>query len=256
MSIKMQAEYGSDLQVIFVEVQGASDKLAAAFALEKKWLGGGAMWTTERPFDVDLDGIPQFGLLSPEGELVLSGYTMEKTSQIEETIAELVKSAHKPSKDLPKDVAKAVVDARSGSYAKALAALDGILADPEASGDHAAAQAARGEIEISIARAFTRAGWLLDHGYPLEAQALYDSLAKNLKGDAARAEALAGLAQRFASEAGLAELAAGKALDKVEKKVYAEGPSDKAKKSLEKVATSHAGTQVAARAKELAAIVR
>src|SRR5688572_12025510 len=98
MSLKLQAEYGDDLQVLFVEVQGASDKGATSFALKKKWLGGRAMWTTERPFDLGIDGIPQFGLLSPEGELVLSGYTMAMTSQIDDSIAQLVKSARKPPK--------------------------------------------------------------------------------------------------------------------------------------------------------------
>ena len=37
-SLKMQEEYGDDLAILFVEVQGASEAQAASFALRKKWL--------------------------------------------------------------------------------------------------------------------------------------------------------------------------------------------------------------------------
>ncbi len=252
MSLKLQAEYGDDLQVLFVEVQGASDNGAAGFALKKKWLGTQAMWTTERPFDLDLDGIPQFGLLSPEGQIVLSGYTMEHSSEIEESIAELVKSARKPRKDLPKEVAKAVVEANAGAQAKALGLLDALLADPAAADAHADAQEVRAEIEAGIDRSLARVSWLLEHGYPQEAQALHTSLTKGLKGLAPRAQALADLTARLESEAVQKELAAAKVLSKAEEKFYVEGPSEKARRSLEKIAESHAGTQVAVRAMELA----
>lgn len=254
MSLKLQEEYGEDLQVIFVEVQGTDDPKVASFALEKKWLGGRAMWTTERPFDVGLDGIPQFGLLSPQGEVVLTGYTNQMTSKIDDAIAEMVKSARKPQKDLPKEVAKALVEAAAGGYGKALAALDAVLADPKAEAEHAAAREARTKVDSQVDRALGRVTWLLDNGYPLEAQAVHGSLSKALADVPARAEAVSALTKRLATEEVKAELAAAKALARAEEKLYKDGPGAKAKRTLEKIAESHAGTKVAARAQELARI--
>lgn len=252
MSIKLQEEYGDDLQVLFVEVQGTDDAGVTAFALEKKWLGGRAMWTTERPFNLDLQGIPQFGLLAPDGELVLSGHTNAMTKQIDDTIEEMVKAARKPSKDLPKDVAKALVDANKGGYAKALAALDAVIADEGAADDHAAAQAVRDDVAKRVDGGMKRVAWMLDNGYPIQAAALLDDLQKGLKGAAHGAEELAALGERLASDAAKAELGAAKALVKIEEKLYADGPSEKAKRALEKLVEKHAGTKVAARATELA----
>jgi hypothetical protein len=146
----------------------------------------------------------------------------------------------------------------SGSYAKALAALEGILADPEASGDHAAAQAARGEIEISIAARVTRAGWLLDHGYPLEAQALYDSLAKGLKGDTRagrgpwRAWLSASLPRRAWRKLARRKGARQGREEGLRRRTRARRRRSPSRRSP----PATPATQVAARAKELAAIAR
>jgi hypothetical protein len=254
MSIKLQAEYGEDLQVLFVEVQGADDDKVVEFALGQKWLGGRAMWTTERPFNLGLDGIPQFGLIAPDGEMVLSGYTNENSSKIEGAIAEMVKDARKPSKDLPKDVAKALVEANKGGYAKALGMLADLLADPKAEADHEAAGSVKASIESRIDKSVARVGWMLDNGYPVEAEALHAELAKGLKGAEHAAEALAGLGERLATDAVKAEIAAQKAFTKIAEKLYEEGPNEKAKKSLVKLAEKYAGTKVAARASELAKV--
>jgi hypothetical protein len=254
MSLKLQAEYGDDFQVLFVELQGAKEDEAAAFALGQKWLGGRAMWTTEMPFNVDVEGLPQFGLLAPDGELILAGNTMANSSAIEERIEAMVKDARKPSKDLPKDVAKALVEANKGGYAKALGMLAGVLADPKAEADHEAASSVKATIETRIDKSVVRVGWMLDNGYPVEAEALHAELAKGLKGAEHAAEALAGLGERLASDAVKAEIAAEKAFAKIAEKLYEEGPNEKAKKSLVKLAEKYAGTKVADRATELAKV--
>jgi len=255
MSIKLQEEYGDDLQVLFVEVQGREPDVP--FALKKKWLGGRAMWTTERPFNLGLTGIPNFGLIAPDGEMVLSGYTLQHTSEIEERIEEMVKSANKPSKDLPKDVGKALVDANKGAYAKALEALDDVLADEKAAEDHAAAQEARAEVVRRVESQLRRADWLLSNGYPLEGEELVDDLAKGLKGPKGidlGAEKLAAFESRLASDEMKAELSAAKSLAKLEEKLFEDGPDEKAQSKLFKLAEKHAGTKVAERATELAKI--
>jgi hypothetical protein len=254
MSLKLQEEYGEDLQVLFVEAQVGDEAQMTAFALEKGWFGGRAMWTTESPFRLDLKGIPQFGLLGPDGELVLSGHTTAMTSQIDDTIEELVKAARKGPQDVPKNVAKALREARDGDFAKALGILDGVLADERAAEDHPAAQAARDDVIARIDRALARAAWLLDHGYPLQAVELFEKLEKGLKDAPHGTDALGKLAERFGSDAVEAELDAGKALAKLEQTLYADGPSEKAQKKLIELSQKHAGTKVAERANELARI--
>ena len=89
----MSEEYGDAVNVLFVEVQGADDAKVERFALEKKWLGTHAMWTTERPLNVGLRGIPNFALLDSSGEVILKGYSTKLHSQIEELVAAEVKAA-------------------------------------------------------------------------------------------------------------------------------------------------------------------
>ena len=68
-SIKLQEEFGEDLQVIFVESQGADRAKMEGFALRKKWFGTTAMWTTERPFDSGSRGLPNYVLIGADGKV-------------------------------------------------------------------------------------------------------------------------------------------------------------------------------------------
>ncbi|MDP7560394.1 MAG: hypothetical protein QF745_07620, partial [Planctomycetota bacterium] len=118
--MKMQEEYGSDLQVVFVEVQGADrDKLVSTL-LERKWMGGDVIWTTERVFSTGMNGIPNFALLDSDGAVVMSGYSNRSGKAAEEKISELVKARKKGRKDIPKSVSKIEVEINEREYGKAL----------------------------------------------------------------------------------------------------------------------------------------
>ena len=88
-SIKLQQQYGDDLQVLFVESQGASPEMAEAFAWRRRWMGTQAMWTTEAPLRVEGNTLPKFALLDTEGRLLLEGNPLGMKKQIEEAIARI-----------------------------------------------------------------------------------------------------------------------------------------------------------------------
>lgn len=256
MALKLQEEYGDDIQVLFVEVQGATPEKAEGFALKKKWLGGRAMWTTERPFDVDLQGIPQFGLVSPTGELVLSGYSNRMHSEIKDTIAELVKEGRKAPSDMPKRVGKAWAEMAKGNFAKALDLAREAAAEAGDEAERKAAEDLVAAIEERVANRLAGLEWMMENGYLLEAQVQIDALDKALKGHEEAQQRIETCREKLDSEEMKNELAAAKALAKIEKKLYADGPEDKHVKNLMKLAEKHGGTKAAQRASHLAKIAQ
>jgi hypothetical protein len=235
--------------VLFIEVQGASDVQAQGFALKKKWLGVDALWTTERPFDLGLDGIPQCALLSPSGEIVLSGYTNDIHSKVADKIDEFVKKP-KARKDLPASVAKVVSDFDRGNYGAAMTALASLAsgADKGAAEGVQAELSARLESKIARIEAFRAAGYLE------KADALAALLTKSLAGNAEWSAKLDEPKKALAAPEMAKEREAEKALAAATKKLFTKGPDKGTAKSLEAVASKHTGTKVAERASELAKI--
>jgi len=117
-SIKLQEEYGDTVQVVFVAVQGETPQQAQAFALKKKWLGGRAMWTSERPFDTGLKGIPATVLVSSAGDVLFVEYPIE--SKLKDLIEEDLKAKEKGPKDAPDPVRKAWAEFGKGNWGKAV----------------------------------------------------------------------------------------------------------------------------------------
>ena len=96
-AVKLQEEYGEDLQVIFVHSQRGSEQDVVRRQLERKWLGGRSMWTSEYPFSTGSGGLPNFALLDADGRVVMKGISKRLMKPMEEKFAELVKSG----KDAP-----------------------------------------------------------------------------------------------------------------------------------------------------------
>ena len=249
-AMKLAEEYGDELAVLMVECQGAKPDQMASFALGQKWLGNGAMWTTERVFNLGLEGIPQSALISPEGEIILAGYTSDIHGQLEDKIAELVGDARKAPAGAPKSLSKAWQEFAAGRYAKAVAAAQAVAADPA----HADAQAAAETVTLfqkRITAKIDRAAWQAENGYPVQGLASLEKLEAGLKGgDAELAQRVTELAAR--TRANEKELAAAAALGKLEEKLYTEGPCEKSQKKLQEHAEKFAGTKSAERAKLLA----
>lgn len=242
MTIKLQEEYGDKLGVLFVEVQGAQPAQAEAFALGRKWLGGESLWTTERPFNIDLKGIPHCALLSADGEVLMAGYTGEIGSAVEKKIEELLKQGGRAPSGTPAAVGKAIASFNKGEYGSALSALEALVAGTDAK----LAEAARPVLEerkARIERALARAERVLALGDVPTALRMHAELERGLAGRADTLARVDALKAKLAEPAAEKEAAARKDLAVIEKKLYSKGPEKATLKSLENLAGKHEGTK-------------
>lgn len=248
-SLKLQAELGDDLAVLFVECQGADDDKVEAFAWRQKWMGTAAMWTTERPFQVEGSGLPKFALLDTEGRLLLSGNPLAMKKQIEEAIAAEIKKAKAPPSGTPPALGKAWSTFLKGDVAAALEACDQLATDdfPEE------ARTLRNEMVARTEARLARAQWLGDNGQASEALALLEGLAKDVKGAFELEPRVANELARLRAPERAAEVEASKALAALRQKMAKDKPFDDASvRALTKLAEKHAGTKAAERAARLA----
>ena len=116
MAIKLQEEFGDALQVIFVESQGHGAEEIERYGLERKWFGGRALWTSERPVRNTSSGLPSFVLLDVDGRPILEGSSIRLASQMEEAIAAEVQKIRRGPEDAPKDLKDAARDLLRGSF--------------------------------------------------------------------------------------------------------------------------------------------
>jgi len=248
--LKLAEEYGDAVNVLFVEVQGADAAKVERFALEKKWLGTGAMWTTERPLNVGLRGIPNFALLDSSGAVILKGYSSKLHSQIEDLIAAEVKAASKGPADLPRSLRKAHKSFHKGDLAKGIAEAEKVAA--KGGDDAAAATAYAEELRERAGGKIDRARWMVDHGFVLEADELVDDLAKGLSGEDALEARVAELRATLDSEEMEPELEAAKQFARAEATLFDKGLKAKGvDRKLAKLVEKYPGTRSAARAQHL-----
>lgn len=248
-AVKLSQQYGEDLAILFVEVQGATPDKMASFALRQKWLGNSAMWTTERPFSLGLQGIPHSALIDANGKVVMAGYTSEIHSKMEKKIAELVKEAKEAPEGTPKALEKAWKELAKGRYAAALKEARAVAENPR-SADSEAAQQSIAEFNRRAESEIARAAWQVENGCVASAMERIERIAKAVEGEAELAERVKEL--RSKAESNRQELDAARELQKIESKLYAEGPDAKHEKALQKLAEKYAGTRAAARASKLA----
>lgn len=248
-AVKLQEEYGEDLQVLFVHSQRGSEQDVVRRQLERKWLGGRSMWTNEHPFSTGSGGLPNFALLDADGRVVMKGISTRLMKPMEEKIAELVRAAKDAPEDLPKPVAKAFVDLRKGEYSKALAVLDKQIEKPSG-GKVEIAEAAmkvRGQLLERAEAHLVRLRWMAENGYAEDAQDGLKDFMKVAKGVDSVQEGIAELQATFKSSDMKAELAAAGDLRKLERKMY-QDPKGKHRRALEKLVEKHAGTKASQRA--------
>lgn len=247
-SIKLQAEYGDDLQVIFVESQGATAEVAEAFSLKMKWLGGKSMWTTERPVNSSSGSLPHCALLDASGKVVLTGNPLALHKEIEETLQTARKQMQKGPEDVPRDVAKAWKDFSKGKLGAALTAAEKLAESQDEAIARSAAEAltafrARIDAEIS------RAARLLEGGYYQDAEDLLDDLVKETKGLERYAESVAEVQAHLEDKELEAERSAEKKLLRLERQLFSEGMEEGILRQLEKLAEKETGTKAAERAR-------
>lgn len=247
----MQEEFGDALQVLFVECQGATPGKAKKFALEKKWLGTQAAWTTERPFHTGTRGLPNFALLDAEGRLVLKGYSNSMHKEIEETIARLIRESAEGPAGTPSKLKGVYRDTYKGSYAKAHAHADKFLAKAKDDAENKAGQAAIAHINAKVDQQWKQLEWQVANGHWPEAQVRLKALQKGIKGVAVWESKAAHWDEQLQDGLTKEDLAAAKTLARMEVALFESGKADGLEKPVRKILDSTESDAIRKRAQGL-----
>jgi len=251
-SIKLQEEMGENLQVIFVEAQGATRDKAEAFALQRKWLGTRAMWTDERPLSSPGSGLPAFVLIGVDGKVLLQGNPLAMKGKIEEAIDEQIELAQQAPEGTPSKLKKAWSEFGKGNYAKALAEAEKVRAAAEEDAELAeAADAALDTFKERVLGQLARVDKMMTSGDFVYAEELLGQLQKSVRGHDELEAEVGEVEKRFNSEENAGEREAAAALFKLEQKMAGKGKLEKHASALEKLAENYTGTKAGARASRL-----
>lgn len=246
-STKLQETFGDDVQVIFVECQNTPRDVWEAFAWKMKWMGNQALWTIERPVEIEGSGLPSFALLGIDGTVLMQGHPGDFGKKIEETVAAEIKKAKQAPAGTPKDAQKAWSLFLKGEVAAALAECDKVASD--------ATKVARTEFVSRTGAEIDRAQWLVEHGYIGAAEELLGKLEKASKGDAELGARIAECRKQLATPELTAERDADKAFTSFVAKVAKKKPFEPANvKEAANIASKFSGTKTAKRAERFVAL--
>ncbi len=244
----MQEEHGDDLQIVFVEVQGADDAAVERFALGKKWLGTSAVWTTERPVLTNASGIPNCVVLDAEGRVALMGHPITLHKEIEELIQGSKRARAEEPEDLPRELDKAWKSLAKGDFGEAWEDAQGVAGRSQDAGVVSYAAELGEKAKSAAANAVARIGRMVDEGWFLEAQDYAEDLAKTVKGLEEQSDEVGKWLERLDGDEFEAEVDAAKDLAKLERRLFDKGIDPGMAKRLEKLAEKHAGTKAGERA--------
>jgi len=240
-SLKIQEQFGDDVQVIFVECQGTEKNTYEAFIWKMKWMGNNALWTNERVIPTVGRGLPEVALIGVDGSVLMQGYPGDFGKRLEETIAaEVKKSKHAPPGS-PASLKEAWAVFAKGDLGGALEQCDKVGGDDGAK--------ARALMMERTATHFARFERLLAASDLTEAGELVDALRKSCKGVAELAARVSDAAAKLAAPELAAEREASKAWASFVAKIAKEKPFDGGNvKKAENIASKHEGTKNGARA--------
>lgn len=263
-ALRLQEIFGDDLQVVFVEAQGAGADAAQTFALSRKWLGGPAVWTSEAPFRTPGNSLPKCVLLDAEGRVVLVGNPLDQAKEIERLVGEVIQAQRAPPADAPGSVRPAWTEFTRGRVARAFELLDALVST-RAEGDplHApneaervdAVRAARAQMSAVITREFERVARLVRAGYYDDADARLSALESRVRECAEFTPRAAELRAQLVGPALQAEREASRVLDRLLTRFYPSGGETAIARELARFADEHAGTKLADRARAAARLV-
>ncbi len=240
-AVKLQEEYGDEVQVIFVHCQQASKDEQEAFAWRQKWRGNLAMWTEERPFDTKGGGLPETALVGIDGTILVQGNPGALGKKLEEALEAELEKARKAPDGTPKELAKAWTAFGKGDVAAAILECDKLTTDE--------AKSARAEFVSRTEKKIERVQWLADNGYFPEAEAQLGKLQKSAKGVADLAPKLEEASKKLADESLKSEREASAAVDKMFDKIAKDKPFDEGNvKKVQALADKYKGTKAGARA--------
>ncbi|QDU83871.1 hypothetical protein Pla163_09720 [Planctomycetes bacterium Pla163] len=250
--MELAKEYGDDLQVILVECQNTGDLETERFTWDKGWMGGPAMWSSERPMNAGMDGIPHYVLLGNDGTVLSKGYSVADKSKVEDLIAEQVKARGDAPDDAPKSLKKAYAEFAKGKYQKAIEVAEKAI---EKGDDVDAARQLIDSLTLKMERRLQLIERQLGAGEAVLAKANFEAFVDAARGVDAVADQIATLTETFDSEETKREIEADETLQRTLKKAFDDGIDSKTAKKLEKLAEDYAGTKCAERAKHLATLV-
>lgn len=240
-AVKHQRELGDDIQVIFVECQGADRDTYEAFAWKMKWMGNQAMWTEERPLPTTGSGLPETALIGVDGSVIMQGHPGALGKKLTEAIEAEIKKSKQPPEGSPAELKKAWTAFLKGDVSGAIAECDKLGGDD--------AEAAKSEFLSRTSARLERAQRLIDEGYLHAAEELVSELEKGLKGHEELSAKLGELSSKISDPAMQRELEAAKALDKLFDKIATDKPFDAGNvKKVQSLADKYEGTKAAARA--------
>ncbi len=251
----MQEEFGDKLQVILVESQGTGYEKSIAFALKAGWLGGNTIWTSQRPFETGMNGIPNFALFDASGKIVLKGYSTQMHNEIVDNIEQMVRKQDFGS--MPKSVQKVYKELNKGKIASAYAMAEKVIAKPGSKNTTLIVSAAEASLAVVRGRfdsSVTKVKWLMQNGYPIKALDVSKDLAKSVAKNDAMAEEASALVDRLESDEFKEQMKLDKKVTKLEYSMYANKKSDdRAISKLSDLKESAGDSEISIRIKELLA---
>ncbi|MSR46222.1 MAG: hypothetical protein EXS13_04010 [Planctomycetes bacterium] len=250
LAIKMQEEYGDDVQFMFVS-NGEKPEEIEQFGLKKGWFSDHAIWSSEAPFQTGATTIPHCVVLGIDGSVLVNANPMSAHSEIEQVLAEQLKLAKKGPKDLSPALSKAWADFEKGMYAGAIKALE---ATPEGAPDKQGADDLAKKLAVRAKAKLNRLSWLIEAAEFEQADKLAAQLAKGLTGHEL-AEKLNELTASLTAKEMAPEREAAKALEKVEKRIVKDGIDAAALKQLKSVGEKFAQTRAGKRASRMAGML-
>lgn len=175
-SVRLQEQYGDDIQVIFVECQNTPKDTYEAFAWKQKWMGNGAWWTTERPMPTKGSGLPETALIGIDGSVLMQGNPGSFGKKFEEALAAEVKKAKSAPPGTPKALEGAWKSFAKGEAAAAIAECEKLGSDE--------ANKAKDEFVSRLTSRITRTQWMIENGFLSAAEKSLGDLERIVKGNA------------------------------------------------------------------------
>jgi hypothetical protein len=155
-SVKLQEQYGDDIQVIFVESQNTPKDVWEAFIWKQKWMGNGAWWTVERPMAMQGNGLPYTALIGNDGNVIMQGHPGNFGKKFEEAIAAEVKKGKSAPAGTPKALEGAWKSFAKGEAGAAIAECEKLATDD--------ANKAKDEFVARITARIARTQWMIENG--------------------------------------------------------------------------------------------
>ena len=244
--MKLQEELGDDITTLLVESQGHTLDQAEKLAYDKKWINDRSIWTAEHPFDTGAKGIPNYALLSNDGEILAMGNPGSDHSRIMELINEQLKIAKKGAKGMAASCVKANAEFEKGNYAAAIKSLDGA---PEA--EKAEADKLKHSLQARAHAKVARLEWYVESAEFDKADKLLPVLQKGVAGDEKLEAAVKTSADKLADKEVAQEREAAKAFARIEKLIAGGGLDDVAVKQLKAMSAKYPKSRAAKRADHL-----